>query len=192
MVASVSIFEWTGTVAARTNTNLTSARYSLADSPTPGIGNPLVIPTTGVNYSFWKHHCLNLWPTFTQIDNIRWYTDGAIGWNVGTASGFLYVGVRASGDIGCPVSGYVNASGSTTTGVWLLSGHSYYHQVTAEISGGLINAATYVVGSPATVDSTAYQTSCFTKALVTQIAVATTATQGTQTAEEVTFRYDEI
>ncbi len=191
MVASVSIFEWTGTVAARTNTNLTSARYSLTDNPTPGIGNPLVIPTTGVNYSFWKHHCLNLWPTFTQIDNIRWYTDGTIGWNVGTASGFLYVGKGASGDIGCSTSSYVNASGSTTTGVWLLSGHTYYQQGGA-ISGTWINAATYVVGAPATVDSTAYATSCFTKAIVTQIAVATTATQGTASPEEVNFRWDEI
>lgn len=192
MVASVSIFEWTGTVAARTDTNLTSARYSLSDNPTPGTGNPLIIPTVGVNYSFWKHHALNLWPTYTEINNIRWYTDGTIGWNVGATSGGFYVGKRASGDIGTPTSNYINASGSATTGVWLLSGHTYYQQGEA-ISGTWVTAGTYIVGSPATVDSTTYPAvSCFTKAIVTQIAIDTGATQGTQIAEEMTFRYDEI
>ncbi len=191
MVASVGIYEITGTAANPTYTQLTSSRYSLSDNIAPGLNNPVPIPTTGFNYSFWKHHVLNFTGTFTQINNIRWYTDGAIGWNLGT-SGNLYIGKRASGDAGAPVStGYLNASGSTTTCVLLLSGHTYYQQGNA-ISGTWVTAQTYISGALLTVDSTNYATSGYSKILVTQVAVATNATQGTQTAETVTFLYDEI
>lgn len=189
MVASTSIWEINGAVSG-TFTILTSARYSLSDNEAPGTNNPVPIPSTGYNYSFWKHHVLNFTGTFTQVNNIRWYTDGTIGWNLGT-SGLLLVGTRASGDAGAPVStGYVRASGSTTTGVWAMSGHTYYQQ--AVTSGNLINAATYVVGAPLTIDSQTYATSGFSKAVITQVSVDTNATQGTQSAETVTFRYDEI
>ena len=187
MVASTGIYEITGPAAAPVFTQLTSSRYSLSDSVTPGIANPIIIPTVGVNYSYWKHQVLNFTGAFTAIDNIRWYTDGTVGWNVG-ASGKLMVAMMSGGAVGAPVSnGYVNASGNTTTGVWALSGHTYY----ANTSGKIGNAGSFTVSLPLTVDSTQYLASGYSKALVTQVAVATDATQGTQTPETVTFMYDE-
>ena len=188
MVASTGIYEITGPANAPVYTQLTSARYSLSDNVTPGINNPLVIPSSDFNFSYWKHHVLNFTGTFTQINNIRWYTDGGIGFNFGT-SGKLTVAMMSGGAVGAPISnGYVNASGSSTTGVWTMSGHSYY---LANVSGKIGNASDFTVSLPLTIDSTNYATSGYSKALVTQIAIDDDATQGTQTAETATFIYDE-
>lgn len=192
MVASTGIYEITGTAAAPSYGQLLSSRYSLSDSRTPGTNNPVPIPTTGFNRSFWKHNVLNITGTFTQVDNIRWYTDGTIGWNLGT-SGMLGVLCMSGGDAGVGTSNnYVNASGSTTTGVWALSGHTYFAGTNAaNRSGTIITAGYFTAAAPLTVDSQAYLGSCYSKALVTQVAVDTDATQGTQTAEIISFRYDE-
>ncbi len=186
MVASTGIYEITGPAAIPVFTQLTSSRYSLSDNVTPGIANPIIIPSNGVNYSYWKHQVLNFTGTFTTIDNIRWYTDGSVGWNVG-ASGKLMVAMMSGGAVGAPVAQYVNASGNATTGVWVLSGHTYY----ANTSGKIGNAGSFTISFPLLVDSTQYLASGYSKVLVTQVAVATDATQGTQTPETVTFQYDE-
>lgn len=189
MVADVGIQEING-VPDGTFTDLTSARYCTVDSAAPGTGYSIPIPTTGFNYSFWKHHVLVMSGTFTRIDNIRWYTDGSIGWNSGT-SGNLFIGYRASGDIGAPISNaYYQASGTVgTTGWHLISGHGYYQQV----DSGVSLAHSSVVGNPLIIDSTAYENQgAISKAVVTQVSVDTDATQGTQSSETVSFRYDEI
>jgi len=186
MVATVSVQELNGITP--TYTDLTSARYCTMDSVAPGTANSIPIPAVGVNYSFWKHHVLAISGSFTRVDNIRWYCDGAIGWNYGT-SGALYIGYRASGDIGCPLTNYYQASGTTgTTGLLMTSGHQYYMQV----SSGITLATSSVVGNPFIIDSTAHEIAEKSKAVVTQVAVSTNATQGTQTTESCTFRYDEI
>ena len=186
MVAVVSVQELNGITPDYTD--LTSARYCTNDLVTPGTAYSIPIPTAGVNYSFWKHQVLAMSGTFTRIDNIRWYCDGAIGWNYGT-SGALYIGYRASGDIGCPVADYYRASGTVgTTGLLMTSGHQYYMQV----SSGITLATSSVVGNPFIIDSSAHETPEKSKAVVTQVAIATDATQGVQTKETVTFRYDEV
>lgn len=191
MVATVTIQEMNG--ATPDYTTLTSARYCTTDSAAPGTANSIPIPTAGYNWSFWKSHVLNMAGTFTRIDNIRWYTDGnGIGWNFGT-SGNLYVGYRTDAthsDIGAPTSNqYYQASGTVgTTGIPMYSGHSYYRNNSAR----LILASCAIAASPFIIDSTAYESAGKSKALVTQCVVDTNATQGIQTTETTTFRYDEV
>jgi len=189
VVATVSIQELNG--ATPDYTDLTSARYCTTDSPTPGTANSIPIPTAGFNYSFMKHHVLAMSGTFTRIDNIRWYTDGAIGWNFGT-SGHLFVGYRSSGDIGAPTSNsYYRASGTVgTTGLIMASAHPYYHSL--GVSASMVLASCSIAASSYIIDSTAYESTGKSKALVTQVSVDDDATQGTQIAEVVTFRYDEV
>ena len=194
MTATVEIREANGVAAAMTFTALTSARYSTSDSATPGTNNPIPIPTSNFNYSYWKHQGLYMHGAFTQIDNIRWYTDGDIGWNYGT-SGALYVGLCSGTDKGvwtsnniAPLTQYMQASGTvgtTGTSITASGGHGQ--------ASGWAKASDYTVGSPLQVDSTTHTTSGdISKLLVTQVAIDDDATQGTQTAETVTMRYDEI
>jgi hypothetical protein len=186
MVATVSIQELNGETL--TYTELTSARYCTNDLVTPGTTYSIPIPTADFNYSFWKHHVLAISGAFTRVDNIRWYCDGAVGWNCGT-SGKLFIGYRASGDIGCPLTDYYQASGTIgTTGLLMISGHQYYMQT----SSGITMATSSIVGNPFIIDSDAHEVAGKSKAVVTQVSVDDDATHGTQTQETVTFRYDEV
>lgn len=194
MTATVEVREVNGIAAAMTFTALTSARYSTSDSATPGTNSPIPIPTSNFNYSYWKQQGLYMHGAFTQIDNIRFYTDGDIGWNYGT-SGALYVGLCSGTDKGVwtsnniqPLTQYMQASGTagtTGTSITASGGHGQ--------ASGWAKASVYTAGSELQVDSTAHTTSGdISKLLVTQVAIDDDATQGTQTAETVSFRYDEI
>ena len=188
-VAECGVQEING-VPTGTFTDLTSARYCTNDDSAPGLVNPIPIPVAGFNYSFWKSHVLVMSGTFTQIGNIRWYTDGTIQWSGGT-SGVLHVGKTFSGDYGANISSnYTQASGTVgITGWFMISGHSLY-----QLSGmTTVLATSSVVGNPYVIDSNSYMNEgARSKAVVTQMAVDTNAIQGTKPAETITFRYDEI
>lgn len=194
MVATVTVQEINGSTP--TYSSLTSARYCTIDSAIPGSANSLPIPSSGsINFSFWKHHILLITGTFTRVENIRWYTDGTVGWNIGT-SGKFYVGCRTSGDSGASTSNaYYQASGTVgTTGISIIAssgagGHQFYNGQTS----GMRLASLFTTGNPLTIDTNGYvAANAKSKAVVTQVTVDDDATAGTQTAETVTFRYDEI
>lgn len=170
----------------------TDVRYCTTDAYNPVGTYPCVVPSSGTNYSYWKHHFLTISGTFTKINNIKWYTDGTIGWTCGTGGG-LFVGVRDSGDNGCPMdTEYDVATGTQgTTGDWMddnTNGHGYYKDQTATPA----DASDYTSASPLSVDSTDYTTADDSKAIVTQVKIATDATQGLQSDETLTWTYDEI
>ena len=193
MVATVTVVEITG--SGPTYTTITDrVRLFTADQPTtqgsPQTSYPVPIPPSSFNYSYWKAICLNLAGSDFTITNIRHYSDGAIGWNFG-ASGALLRGARDAGDQGCPDGSYVQASGTQgTTGYYIgdgSNGHTYYKsQSTPTVN---INGDTS--GSPATIDSTTHTVAERTKHVVLQVKVGSDATQGTQTAETLTWKYDE-
>jgi len=191
-VANVVIQEVNGAAGSQVYTTLTSARYCTDDDATPGLSNPIPVPASGsFNFSFWKSHCLDISGTFTQVNNIRWYTDGTINWTLGT-SGRVYVGTKDTGDNGCPIANYAQATGTVgTTGhdIWdAANGHPYYKDETTKYT----EAVSYTSASPLTVDTTNYTTASKSKIVVTQVSVDDDATQGAQPAEVYTFRYDEI
>lgn len=188
MTATVVIQELNG--ASPTYSTITSGRYSSSDSAAPGNNNPCVVPSSSFNYSFWKHHVITFSGTFTSISNIRWYTSTAIktNWALGSG-GMLLVGVRDTGDNGCPTGSYVIASGTTgTTGDAIAASHTYYKSQTTKVA----DADSYSSASPLTVDTSTYTSGGSSKCVVTQVKIASDATQGDKASETLTFRYDEI
>lgn len=189
MAATVDVQELNG--SGKTATTITTARFCTSDAYNPGTNYPIPIPSSSYNYSYWKSHCLALSGTFTKINNVKWYTDGAISWSLGT-NGEVRVGVRDSGDHGCPDASYQQATGTQgTTGNDIAdatNGHSYYKSQTtktAVVTG-------YTSGSPLTVDTGDHTTAERTKHVVLQVKVASDAEQGAKDAVTFTFKYDEV
>lgn len=192
MVATVTVKRMTG--AGPTYTTVAAVRLRTDDANTADATNPIPIHPSGVGnfkYSYWASICLDLAGSFTQIDNVRHYSDGTIGWNYGT-SGELRRGNRDAGDHGCPDGSYEQAGGTPgDTGYTIedaVNGHGYYKAQgtpTADIAND-------ISGSPATIDSTTHGSAGKTKHIVLQVKVDGDATQGTQSAETLTWIYDEI
>ncbi len=190
MAATVAVEYWNGgSAGSPTKTSASTFRFRSDDSPaTIDNTNPLVIPSSGQNYSYWAHIALAISGTFTQVDNIRAYSDGTIGWTLGT-TGQVRRGNRDSGDNGTPEASYDVASGTSgTTGDDLETAHSYYSAQTTKSS----NFASDTSASPVTVDTTAHTSAASSKALVLQVKVDNDATLGSQASETFTFLYDEI
>lgn len=192
MAATVDVEVWTGGSSGSPNKSTASTlRFRSDDSPTTiDSSNPCVIPDSGTNYSYWVHVALALSGTYTEVSNIRHYTDGTIGWSLGTG-GQVVRGNQDSGDHGCPEGSYEPATGNQgTTGDDLASNHAYYSGETTSVMDITGDTDT----SPATIDSSSYgpDASASTQAVVLQIQIDTDATQGTQSSETFTFVYDEI
>ena len=111
MAATVNIQEING--ASATYTNVTSIRFCNADNYNPGLDYPCIVPGSGFSYSYWKSLLLDLAGTFTRINNVRLYSDGAIGWTLGTG-GLLRLAVHPNGDMG--VSTYQQSTGTLDSG----------------------------------------------------------------------------
>jgi hypothetical protein len=154
---------------------------------------PVPIPESGFKYSYWIHVYLKITVApSVKINNVRFHSDGSIGWNFGT-DGELRRGNRDSGDHGCPMdSEYDVATGTEgETGDSIedgSNGHDYYNAQTTKTA----DVASDTEGSPATIDSTDHTTTGKCKAVVLQVKVDTDAIQGEQTDETLTFKYDEI
>jgi len=191
MTATVNVEEGNG--AGPTWTVITSGRYCTRDSYNPGDNDPCVVPSAGNNYSYWKNHRIAFSGTFTKILNIKWYTSGSVAsnWDLGTG-GVLCVGIRDSGDNGCPTGSYQQAAGTQgTTGNYMdhaVNGHAYYKDQTATPA----DADSYTSASPLTIDSTEYTVAGSSKHVVTQVKLATDAVQGDKANETMTWLYDEI
>lgn len=161
---------------------------------TPQTTNPVIIPASSYNYSYWKAVCLDLAGSGFIINNVRHYSNGDVTstWHMGTG-GKLQRGNRDSGDIGCPDGSYQQADGVAGTTGYAIDdatdsyGHAYYKSQTIPTAD--VNSD--VVGSPATVDSTTHTIAGKTKHIVLQAKIASDATQGTQTAVTLTWKYDE-
>lgn len=190
MAATVDVEYWSGGSDGSPNkTSASTLRFRTDDSPdTIDTTNPLVIPDSGTNFSFWQHVALAISGTFDEVMNIRFHTDGTIGYSFGT-NGQVVRGNQDSGDHGCSESNYNVATGTVgTSGDDLGANHSFYSgESTPEV-----NVENDTSGSPATIDSNTYTSSTSTKAVVLQADVDTDASSGIQSDETFTFLYDEV
>lgn len=190
-VATLAVKQYTG--ATPTKTTVTTPRLSTSDSAAPGTDNPIPIPSSGFNYSFWMSLALSITAMndATLLNNHKFYSDGAIGWALGTA-GELRMGARDSGDFGCPEGSYDQATGTQgTTGHDLTDdtdGHAYYKAQTNDSDP----VGDKTSGSPATIDTGDHSTAEDFKHVVLQAKVDDDATRGAQSAETLTFQYDEV
>ena len=190
MAATATVQEANGT--GPSYTTITNSRFKCADNATQDTNDPTKI-LGSINYSYWKHICLQFTGTFTSIDNIRMYSDGTITWTYGTA-GEVRIGHRDSDPIGCPVGNYDQPTGPGT-------GQGYDLEVTGANGHAWYNAQTnksdpitdYTSSATALIDNSTYTTvndRCYFAVL--QLKVDTNATQGYQSTETLTWLYDEV
>lgn len=163
-------------------------RFKTNDNSTIDSVDPVPIPTSGTNYSYWKQIYLRCdTAPDTQVDNLKFYTDGT-GFGTGIT---LNVGLQFPTKNSGSSAGYEVATGTPgTTGDEVVAGH-------ASISS-VASAFGYNVGSPLSGPTISEDSSIInaigetSNYLVFQIAVINTATPGNKTNETLTLQYDEI
>jgi len=176
MVATVTVVE--ATDAGPNWNTITNCRFNTSDEHEPVLTYPIPIPAAGFNYSYWKSVALNLAATFTQINNVRHYSDGAIGWALGSS------GQCGRGNTGLADGSYAQSTGTPGTTGDIMTDHAGIASVS--------DIASDTSGSPFTVDSGNHTSAERTNHIVMQVKVDTDATNGVQTAETFTWIYDEI
>lgn len=197
MVAAFSVyFDHGGTDATPgTSTDVDALgpptlRFKTNDNATIDSVDPVPIPAAGTNYSYWKQIYLrcDTGPD-TQVDNIKFYTDGG-GFGTGIT---LNVGNQFPTKNSASNAGYeVASTGGTagTTGVLITTGHAGVTSVS--------NAFSFTSGSPLSGPTISEDSNIInasgetTNYLCLQLAVINTATPGNKTDETLTFQYDEI
>ena len=169
MAATVSIKEVNG-ASTGTPTTITASRFCTTDSYNPTTTYPLVKPAAGSNYSYVKSFYLNADTTPAgTINNIKWYTDGAIGWTGVT----FQAGTSAS---------YAQATGTQGTTASQMTGKT--NQASADtFTSGAPLSVTGTISNPSTGKISDY--------VLCQAVVSTSAVAGTLAAETITWQYDE-
>lgn len=195
MVAAFSIyFDWGGAdTAPGTSTDVDALgppaiRFKTNDNNTIDSVDPVPVPSSGTNYSYWKSIYLKCdTAPDTQVDNIKFYTDGS-GFGTGIT---LNVGLQFPTKNSASNAGYEVAGGTSgTTGEEVIANH-----------GGITSvgdAFSYTSGSPLSGPTISEDSSIInaigetTDYLILQAAVGTTAIPGNKTNETLTFQFDEI
>lgn len=194
MVATVAVFfDFGGTDTSPATQQDTSAlgppnlRFKTADDATIDNQNPIPIPNTGSVNSFWKQIYLKVTGgTFTQIDNVKFYTDGS-GFGTGITT---YVGDDMPTKNSGSSAGYEVATGTAgSDGYEIVANHAGISAKT--------DAFTYTSGAPKSVSisesgSLMDAVGETTNYLVFQMNVASTAGPGNLADETWTYQYDEI
>ncbi len=183
MAATVIINEYNGAGATKTDKTSGTVRFKNADDANVDLINPLVVPGSGQEYSYEKWMRLEITDAggFTQIDNLRAYSDGANGFGAGVklwyavAGGYIQPVVPSeasdppqSAAAGSPVENMTDLFTSSSGAPIDLDG---------------INTGPFTDGSPAE------EVGDF---LVLVMEVEPGASQGVLTAETLTFAFDEI
>jgi hypothetical protein len=180
MPATVKIMRWTGSSASPTKTDITGTtnRAATADDPDPGTNNPIPVPSSGTNYSFWVATRLSATSApSTAINNIKWYTDGTNSMGTGVS---LNVAMCST---------YVQATGTVGTSGNQLTSANYTSALNPSVA---VNAFQYTSASPLSVNgSIGSTTGDFGDFVIYQVAVVSTAGPGVTTAEQLTWQYDE-
>jgi hypothetical protein len=161
MVATVQIIEKNGTAGTPTQKDSGTIRFKNADNAVVNASDPLIIPTSGTEYSYEKWTRLNVTVApDNSLSNLKFYTDGANGW---TGVG-LHVKAAAT---------YVTPALATST--------AGFTNAFTYTSGSALDLGTAAVTGTGEKGSHA----------VMIMTVATSATPGTLTAETATYSYDE-
>ena len=196
MVATVSVYVDTGgsdgSPGSSTDIDALGApnlQFRTEDTSTVDNAKPIVIPTSGTNYSFTKScylYCDSA-PS-VQIDNVQIYTDGSSG--LGTGVGVVIGDELPTKNSGSS-SGYKKATGTVgTTGNAMTS--VYSGTITATT-----NFFTYTSGSTKALSisesgSIINASGETTNYFVLQMTVGTSASPGNTANETATIQYDEI
>jgi len=175
MAATVDVEECNG-VPAGVWSIVTAAKFCTDDVYNPGTTNPIPIPAAGTKRSFWKSHCLNFGGTFTEITNVKIYTDeGGFGTGITTNIGNETIAeasyVEATGSVGDDGDEMVASHGGIT---------------------GKVDLFGYGSAAPKDVDAGPISAPGRCKHVVLQMDVADTASPGELSPETITWQYDEV
>ena len=115
MVATVQIVEKNGTAGTNTQKDGGTVRLKNADNATVDTVNPMVIPTAGSDFSFdkWLRLKVTVAPD-TNISNLKFYSDGTIGFGTGVNAYAKAVATYATPTQPTGTAGYANISTYTS------------------------------------------------------------------------------
>jgi len=176
-----------GTNQDTTSLGPPNIRLKTADDATIDLNNPIPIPSSSVNNSFWKScYVLCSVAPNTQINNLKVYTAGSdFGTGITTKIGDQFPTKNHSSS-----SGYKVATGTVGT-----SG-------TDAVTGGYLTSYTnlfsFTSGSPMTGPSISetgnkiVNVNDTSNYFILQTIIGTTASPGVQTSATITVQYDEI
>ena len=170
MAATIEIHEMSALDAGTDKTSGT-VRFKDADNATVDANNPLVIPAADTIYSYTKklRAYMEDAPS-VNVQNLRWYTDGANGFGTGVGVTVKNLGVTWGANYKTAMSGGADLFGYTASSP-------------APLDGDGTDAGPFV---PADVDT------YIGDLIELQMTLASTASQGALSAETITFAYDEI
>lgn len=159
-------------------------RFKRADNATIDSANPIPVPASGTNYSRWKQiylYCATA-PS-TQVDNIRFYTDGSgFGTGITVKVGLQFPTKNSGSDAGYYVSDTDDEEMVAGHGGLTSSGDVFGYTSGSPLSGPSISEAGNIINAIG--ETTNY--------LVLQMEVASTASSGNLVDETFTFQYDEV
>ncbi len=191
MVATVAVFVETGPNATPVEADTTALgppniRFKTADDPTIDANNPIPIPASGTKRSFWKHIFLKATAgPFTQIDNVKFFTDGT-GFGTGIT---VFVGDETPIKTSVSTAGYDQATGMVGDDGDELTTHT---NITAKTDAFTFTSGTpksVTIGEAGAIIDAVGET---TNYVIGQMDVASTAGPGDLPNETWTFQYDEI
>jgi hypothetical protein len=165
MAADVTIVEKNGAPGTPTDKTSGTVRFKNADDATVDSNNPMVIPTSGADFSYEKWLRLKIGNTAPsdKINNLKFYTDGVSGFGTGIS-------------------------------LWAKTVAAYSTPATTTTSTNYTDAFSYTVGGALALSSTDFSATNteIGSHLVMLMEVSSTATAGALSAETGTFSYDEI
>jgi hypothetical protein len=156
-------------------------RFKSADNATIDTNDPVVIPASGSTYSYFKQICLFCsGAPSSQIDNVRFYTDGANGLGTGV---MLLVGSECIGQ-----TGSYEVCDANTDMVTQHTGIASMDDAFGFTSGGTVKN----VSCSGNGDNLIQAVDEKSDYIVLQARVADDASPGATSDETLTFMYDEI
>jgi hypothetical protein len=184
MAATVNIYELNGG-SPGTPTNKTSGtvRFKNADNATVDLNNPMVKPTSNFDSSFQKYLRLRIDDAggFSQISNLRAYSDGGNGLGTGVS---LYVIATGSYVAPADPGGTVSPPQYPETGSPQTAMVSFFTYTSGSpLDLDAINAGPFTNGSP---------TEWIGDFMVGVLQIDNTCSAGITPSETATFAYDEI
>ena len=109
MAATVQIIEKNGAGGTPTDKTAGTVRFKNADDATVDLANPMVVPGTGTDYSFEKWLRMSVsGGSYTQITNVKAYSDGSNGMGTGVGLWAKAVASYATPAEGTSTAGYTD------------------------------------------------------------------------------------
>ena len=183
MAATVIINEYNGAGATKTDKTSGTVRFKNADDANVDLINPLVVPGSGQEYSYEKWLRLEITDAggFTQIDNLRAYSDGANGFGAGVKLWYAVAGSYMQPVVPSEASDPPQSAAAGSPVENMTDFFTSSSGAPIDLDG--INTGPFTDGSPAE------EIGDFL-ALVMEVEPG--ASQGVLTAETLTFAFDEI